>query len=60
MELVRKLMQGDHYTEGAQLAVQCVWNPFKVAVLGRAEAIRRYEDMLLKNEELLRILPQLS
>ena len=46
--------------EGGQPEGQCVWNTFKVAVHGRAEAIRRYENIPWENYELLRMLPQWS
>ena len=52
--LVRKVMQGDHYvgrgSRERNLKASVFGNPFKVAVHGRAEAMRRYEDMLRKNE----------
>ena len=38
----------------------CLGIRSKVAVHEQAEAIRRYEDMLRKNDELVRMLPQLS
>ena len=62
VELVRKFMQGDYCIgRGSRdLKPSVFGNPFKVAVHGRAGAIRRYEDMLRKNDVLLKRLPQLS
>ena len=64
VELVRKFMQGDYYigrgSRERNLKPSVFGNPFKVAVHGRAGAIRRYEDMLRKNDDLLKRLPQLS
>ena len=64
VELVRKFMQGDYYigrgSRERNLKASVFGNPFKVAVYGRAGAIRRYEAMLRKDDDLLRMLPQLS
>ena len=64
VEVVRKFMQGDYYigrgSRERNLKPSVFGNPFKVAVHGRAGAIRRYEDMLRKNDDLLKRLPQLS
>ena len=63
VELVRKFMQGDYYigrgSRERNLEPSVFGNPFKVAVHGRIGAIRRYEDMLRKNDDLLNRLPQL-
>ena len=64
VELVRKFMQGDYYigrgSRERNLKPSVFGNPFKVAVHGRIGAIRRYEAMLRKNDDLLKRLPQLS
>ena len=57
-------MQGDYYigrgSRERNLKASVFGNPFKVAVYGRAGAIRRYEAMLRKDDDLLKRLPQLS
>ena len=57
-------MQGDYYigrgSRERNLKPSVFGNPFKVAVHGRSGAIRRYEAMLRKNDDLLKRLPQLS
>ena len=57
-------MQGDYYigrgSRERNLKASVFGNPFKVAVYGRARAIRRYEAMLRKDDDLLKRLPQLS
>ena len=64
LELVRKLMQGDYYigrrSKERNLKPSIFGNQFKVGVHGRAEAIRLYESKLRENDELLKLLPQLS
>ena len=64
VELVRKFMQGDYYigrgSRERNLKASVFGNPFKIAVYGRAGAIRRYEAMLRKDDDLLKRLPQLS
>ena len=64
LELVRKLMQGDYYigrgSKERNLKPSIFGNQIKVGVHGRAEAIRRYESKLRENDELLKVLPQLS
>ena len=64
IELVRKFMQGDyHIGRGSRernLKASVFGNPFKVAMYGRVGAIQRYEAMLRKDDDLLKLLPQLS
>ena len=62
--LCGRLMKGDHCIgrglRERNLQSSVFGNPFKVAIHGRAEAIRRCENVLRKNDELLKMLPQLS
>ena len=64
LECVRKLMRGDRYIgRGAKqrnLEASPFGNPYKVAVFGRSEAIRRYELLLRKDVHLRSLLPELS
>ena len=64
LKRVRKLMQGDrHIGRSAtqrNLEASLFNNPYKVAVFGRSEAIRRYEILLRKDGKLWSLLAKLS
>ena len=64
LERIRILMRGDRFFgRGARqrnLGTSLLGNPYKVAVFGRAEATRRYELLLRKDNNLRSLLPELS
>ena len=64
LERIRKLMRRDGYIgRGARqrnLGTSPLGNPYKVGVFGRAEAIRRYELLLRRENNLRSLLLELS